>query len=389
MSIVLARGRFGSPASRVLSQVRWGGVVGREDLAKKTGLSASTVARTITTLVDAGLIRERPDLVPEGAVGRPSIPVEIDPDHYVVIGCHIGRRTTTISLTDLQGKTVSRIGVATPSNDPSGLVRRAARAATDQLARVSNRVALAAGLVAPWGDIAYDMDETGAALEALLGLPVETGDHIAAIAAAELAARPEALPGTTAYVYARDTLGFAIANDRPLGIEISRVGRLSHFPTSSKRACQCGRTGCLQAVVSDESVAQRAHDAGIVRSREIDLVIRAALRGNPAANDLLIERAAELGRIAAIVRDMVHPDRVVLCGQGFTAYHPGLQSTLDAFTASSTLSAVEVSFTRFGAGVQAVAAGNLALRHAYDDPTHVVGSYRGLRTVDPDRTAIS
>ena len=388
MSIVLARGRFGSPASRVLSQVRWSGVVGREDLAKKTGLSASTVARTITTLLDARLIRERPDLAPEGAVGRPSIPVEIDPEHYVVIGCHIGRLTTTISLSDIQGKLVSRAGLATPGNDPAKLVRLAAQAVTAQLAKVPSRVALAAGLVAPWGDIAYEMEQTGVALEQLLGLPVETGDHIAAIAAAEFAARPAALPGTTAYVYARDTVGFAVANERPLGTEISRVGRLSHFPTMSELACQCGRTGCLQALVSDESIAQRARQAAIVRMPDIDLVIRSAHRGNAAAIDLLKERAAELGRIAAIVHDMVHPDRTILCGQAFTAYQPGLRTTLAAFAATSTLPTADVSFTRFGAGVQAIAAGNLALRHAYDDPTDVVGKYTSLRTDDRGRTAI-
>ncbi len=279
--IVLGRGRFGPPISRVLTQVRRGDPVVREDIAKNTGLSASSVARAVATLVEVGLLRERPDLVSEGAIGRPSLPVELDPDHYVMLGCHIGRRTTTVSLNDLRGTLVARTGVTTPVDDVPGLAQLAAQAATALLAKVPTRAVLVAGLVAPWGDIDYRMGETARALSEVLDLPVESGDHIAAIAAAEYSARPQALPGSTVYVYSRDTVGFAMANERPHGTEISRVGRLSHFPTGGRIRCRCGRIGCLEAVVSDESVAQQAHRAGIVTAPEITLVHRAAGRATP------------------------------------------------------------------------------------------------------------
>lgn len=372
--IVLGRGRFGPPISRVLTQVRRGDPVVREDIARNTGLSASSVARAITTLVDVGLLRERPDLVSEGAVGRPSIPVELDPDRYVTIGCHIGRRTTTVSLNDLRGVLVARTGVATPVADVSTLAQVVAQAATGLLAKAPTRAVLVAGLVAPWGDIEYQMGETGSALSEVLGLAVETGDHIAAIAAAEYSARPQALPGSTVYIYSRDTVGFAMATERPYGTEISRVGRLGHFPTGADVPCRCGRTGCLEAVVSDESVAARAQTAGIIGVPEITLVHRAAGRGSEVARGLLVGRAEALGRIAAIVRDMVHPDRVILCGQGFTAYQPAMQIVIDSFNATTASGPADVSFTRFGAGVQAVAAGTVALRRVFDTPLEVVGA---------------
>lgn len=370
--IVLTRGRFGPPLSRVMTQVRRLGLVGREDIAKTTGLSASTVARAIATLVDAQLLRERPELVAEGSIGRPSIPVEIDPEHYVTIGCHIGRRTTTVSLSDLRGTVVARVGLPTPGGAPADLARVAAQQATTLLSQHPTKAAIAAGLVAPWGDIDHPREETGRALADVLGLQVETGEHIAAIAAAEYSARPQDLPGSTVYVYSRDTVGFAMANERPVGTEISRVGRLSHFPTGGSELCRCGRTGCLEAAVSDESVARRAHAARVVRAPSIDLVRRAASRGSETAHRLLCQRAQALGRIAAIVRDMVHPDRVILCGQGFTGYRPALSVALASFAATTTLPPTDVSFTRFGAGVQEVAAGTVALRRVYDDPLDVV-----------------
>ena len=75
-----------------------------------------------------------------------------------------------------------------------------------------------------------------------------------------------------------------------------------------------------------------------------------------------------MGRVAAIVRDMVSPHRVVLVGQGFTAYPPALAATLDAFRAQSAGAEIELSVTRFGGGIQAASACTIALGPIYDDP---------------------
>ena len=58
---------------------------------------------------------------------------------------------------------------------------------------------------------------------------------------------------------------------------------------------------------------------------------------------------------------MVDPDRVVLVGQAFTGYPPVLEDVVAALHERSVLGPVDVSFTRFGAGVQAAAAGAVAL----------------------------
>jgi predicted NBD/HSP70 family sugar kinase len=375
MMIVLALGRFGPPASRVLTHVRRAGVITREDLAKRTGLSASTVARTLSTLVDAELLRERPDHVTDRAVGRPSLPVEIDTRHHVTVGAAVGRRTTTVSLADLRGRVLLRSSFPTPVTDVAGLASAVNVSLTGLLAQVPERAVVGAGLVAPWGDITYNEEPMGNALSEALGMPVKTGELIPAIAAAEYLARDEDLPGSTLYLYARNTVGFVMANQRESGMEIARVGRLGHFPYGGITQCRCGRTGCLESVVSDESVAVGAMASGIVSTPHIDLVHRAAVRGDDAAHRLLCARATALGRVAAIVRDMVHPDRVVLCGQALTAYPPALDVTREAFNSSTaTPEPIDISFTRFVGDVQSVAAGTAALRQVYDDPTPVIAA---------------
>jgi len=164
-----------------------------------------------------------------------------------------------------------------------------------------------------------------------------------------------------------------MANERPAGTEVARVGRLSHFPAGGVDQCRCGRAGCLETAVSDEAVAARAAAAGIVRSPDIGSVLRAASSGNDAAHRLLHTRAEALGRVAAIVRDVTNPDRVVLCGQGFTGYPATLDVIRAAFArTTATRTPIDISFTRFVGDVQSVAAATVALRRLYDDPTAVV-----------------
>ncbi len=65
---------------------------------------------------------------------------------------------------------------------------------------------------------------------------------------------------------------------------------------------------------------------------------------------------------------MVNPDRLILVGQAFTGYPPLLGEVVASFAATTRLPELTPTFTRFGAGIQAVAAGTIALGPVYDDP---------------------
>ncbi|GAA5140426.1 ROK family protein [Nocardioides marinquilinus] len=382
MMLVLALGPFGAPSSRILTHVRRSGALTRDELARKTGLSVSTVGRTVTALAEQGLLRERPDLVPEGSVGRPNVPVDLDDARYVTLGVHVGRRAATLALGDLRGRVIASAVLDPRGHDAASFAVAAATGLTRLLATHSTRIALSAGLVAPWGDVDLDRDELTAALEGTLGLEVESWELVPAIAAAEYIARPDDLPGSTLYVYARDTVGFVMANERPWGMEIARAGRLSHFPAGGTARCHCGQTGCLEAVASEYAVARAA-------ATGVRPVIDAAVAGDDVAHQVLCERAAVLGRVTAAVRDMLNPDRVVLCGQGFTAYPPALDVVRTSFARhSATPGDIDVAFTRVSGEIQAVAAGTVALRRVYDDPQSALAEI-GLDDATEDRGSLS
>lgn len=103
-------------------------------------------------------------------------------------------------------------------------------------------------------------------------------------------------------------------------------------------------------------------------ARSIADLYRAAARGSEPARELLAERATVLGRTVALVRDMLNPDRVVLGGQAFTTYRPGLAHVARAFNESTVLPPTDIRVTGYASKVQEFAAVVTSLSALYADP---------------------
>ncbi|MBO0876360.1 MAG: ROK family transcriptional regulator, partial [Pseudonocardia sp.] len=110
------------PAGAVLTAARRDGPMVRDELVAATGLSHATVNRQVAALLEAGLLRERPDLVPAGAVGRPRVPVEVSSDRFGVLGVHIGLRHATLAVGDLRGRVLDAIDIPVPTGDPAEVI---------------------------------------------------------------------------------------------------------------------------------------------------------------------------------------------------------------------------------------------------------------------------
>lgn len=362
----------------VIQTVRQLGLAYRDQIAANTNLSTATVARAVSDLVDAGLVRERTDRARSGNVGRPSVPVSLDDQRHMVIGVHIGRRIITVCLAGVDGNVLAVSTIAARMLSTRRLIDAVGSRIASMLERLPNRRPLAVGVVAPWRDLPYPHEPVATGIYAATGLPVEVADHIQAIATAEFASgRRRVYDGVTLYVYARDTVGFAVVWDgRIAHRDASRVGRLAHLPTGSKVPCPCGNTGCLEAAASDQAIAARAHQDGLTDRPEIGSLLGLAGRGDDEAHRRLVTRAELLGRSAAVVRDMLNPDRMILAGQAFTGYEPALSDVVAGFTDTTSLPPIDLAFTRFGTGVQAIAAGAVALHPVDRDPLGCVHGQR-------------
>lgn len=385
--ITVSRGQLVSAAAQVLERVRLGGLVSRDELVAGTGLSMATVGRAVGQLTSAGLLRERPDRIRSGAVGRPGVPVELDPDRYVTLGIHLGRRITTIAVGDLTGRVLAHDTLRRELDEPAPGVDVLGRTAAHLLGGLPDRAPLAIGLVGAWQALGLSAEDTGRAVHEATGLDVRTGDHIPAVAATEFFHRRPGTSGVTLYVYARDTIGWAVVVDKGIQVEVSRVGHMAHLPTGSDVACPCGRTGCLEVTAGDEALTELARRSGLAISGVEDLYAAADV---PQARGLLTWRARVLGEAAAAARDIVDPDRVVLVGQSFTGCPQVLEVITSTFAASATSGSVPVSFTRFGAGIQAITACTIGLGAVYDDPLALVSTHaRAQRSSSRPRRSVS
>jgi hypothetical protein len=204
------------PAGVVLRVIRRGGLVLRDEIVAQTTFSAATVNRQVTALIDAGLVRERADRAASGVVGRPRLPLEIDPTGPLTLGIHIGYRVISITMHDITAKVVGAIQVPTPEGADAGeTLAVIATSARRFLARWDGRTVLGAGVA-----VGGRVDERGVVLDhprlgwqgvavgerlsGAIGLPVTVAPHVEAMAAAELHLSQEgAAKESTLYFYAR------------------------------------------------------------------------------------------------------------------------------------------------------------------------------------------
>ncbi|PPK62580.1 ROK family protein [Actinokineospora auranticolor] len=381
-------------AAAVLAAIRREGPLSRAAIGEHTALSMPTVSRQVAVLIELGLLREFPELVPVGAIGRPRVPIHLDDTRYAACGVHIGVSTITYGLADLRGTLLDSEEIPTPSGSAEDVLAHIAGKVRAFLRRWSRRRVLGIGLAT--GGLVdaerglLDHDRLGwhrvpAAdlLRRATGHPVHLDGHVAAMANAELLFGWGPRVSSLLYFYAREVVGVALSVDGKLHRGPGGGGSVAHLPIGGDTRCPCGATGCLEATVADRTVAERAVRDGVVAEPDIRLVRQAARAGEPRAEQLLADRATALGRAVGLLRDAFNPDRVVLGGQAITDQAERLPDLLRAYSATTTLPGADiVSVTRFGATLQATAACTGLLNRLFDNPLDLLETAKVSTTDD-------
>ncbi len=94
----------------LLSMLRRLGPTPGSDLARRTGLSPQTVSVILRKLEQDGILR-RGDAI-RGKVGKPSVPMDLDPDGVLSLGLKVGRRSADLLLMDFAGKVRGQLHTA-------------------------------------------------------------------------------------------------------------------------------------------------------------------------------------------------------------------------------------------------------------------------------------
>jgi predicted NBD/HSP70 family sugar kinase len=387
-----------SAPALVFGAARMRGPIARDVIAQTTSLSIATVNRQVTALLDAGVLRERADLTVAGAIGRPRVPVEVNHEPFLALGLHIGARTTSIVATDLIGRTLDVVEMPTPQSGQGPALASLAESAHRYLGRWRRRRPLWVGIAiggvvdrmtgsVEHARLGWAGAPVGPVMAETLGLPVSVASHVDAMAGAELLLglrRWAVRSSTSLYVYARETVGYALVIEGRVHSPASGPGTIAGLPADSTLL---GGSGRLESTVSDEAVLAAAHRLRIVPqpgNAAIATLVRAARHGNRVAQELLGERARVLAEAIALLRDMLNPDDLVVGGQAFTAYPEAMSLVETAFAARSVLGPRDIRLTAFGNRVQEAGAGAVSLGGLYADP---IGAMRRAEARRPQASA--
>lgn len=366
-------------AATVFRAVRQRGPVARDEITASSSLSTATVNRQVAALVGAGLLRDRTDLVAAGAVGRPRVPVEVNDKPFLTLGIHVGVTTTSIVAADLLGRTLDAVETPTPHGDQATALAALAGSVRGYLNRWRRRrplwVGVAIGGIVDAGTgrvdharLGWRRAPVGATFADALELPVSVASNVDAMAGAELLLdrRHPAPPTTSLYVYARETVGYALMINGRVHTPAGGPGTIAALPVGSELL---GGSGELESTVSDAAVLAAARRLRILPpGGTMAALLHAARGGDQRATELLAERARVLGVAVALLRDLLNPDDLVVGGQAFTGYPEGMALVAEAFTARSVLPPRAIRVTAFGNRVQEAGAGVVSLSRLYADP---------------------
>ena len=101
----------------MLSALRVAGVTSRAELARRTGLSRTTVSSLIGDLVREGLVAERADAgaAPGAQGGRPPVLVSLDRRAGAAVGVDFGKSHVTVAVADLGHTVLAELRRACPA----------------------------------------------------------------------------------------------------------------------------------------------------------------------------------------------------------------------------------------------------------------------------------
>ena len=319
---------------RIVDVLRIDGAASRADIARRTGLSRTTVSTLVGALLERGLVVERPGQ-PEpsrnGQIGRPPILLTLDPSAAAAVGIDFDHDKLRIAVSDLS-RTILAETVAPCDVDADAMAAiDLAGDLVDELLEQSgvqrSRV-LGAG-VALAGPVDHDTStvhpsavlagwmgvDAAEELTERLGMAVHLDNdaNLGALAEVTFGAATEAR--FAAYLSIGAGIGAGLVVDgRPYRGHRGMAGEAGHLlvePTGP--ICRCGNRGCLETVASGPALL------ALLRASRPDVdsvqtLIALAREGDMGCRRVLADAGRSVGAALASLVSLLGPDTVVIGG---------------------------------------------------------------------------
>jgi predicted NBD/HSP70 family sugar kinase len=386
--------RAGSQASagELLELVRSGRATTRGALQQATGLSRATVGQRLDRLFRAGWLREGaggPVDSPLG--GRPSITLEFDDGHAIVLAADLDTRHARAAVLTLTGEILAEhSGVLVVEDGPDAVLGELGRWFAELLEKTGKPVGAVCGIgLAVPGPVDSDTGRVvqppimpgwdGYDIRGRLGrafaehsgarpdLPVLVDNDANLMAYGE---QRTGHPDCSAFVLVKVSTGIGagvvVGGSIYRGID-GGAGDIGHIrvPQGADALCKCGSYGCLAAVASGGAVARRLAEAGVPAASGSD-VRDLLISGHPEAMALAREAGRHVGDVLATVVTLLNPGVLMIAGDlAGTPFLTGVRELLYQRALPRSTAHLDVVTSRLGERAGLVGAGAMVVEHLY------------------------
>ncbi|MDB4969350.1 MAG: transcriptional regulator, family [Myxococcales bacterium] len=363
--------------------------VSRADLARRTGLSPSTVSAIVGDLERSGLVQSTGEGISRGG-RRPTLLGFCD-DAFAIVGVELGASHVLVTLTNLRGEVqAARHGAHAVQGDPEGALALIRSSIDDCLRseRVARRRLLGIGVAVPspvhpsapgrlsplilpaWSG--YDVQ---AHLAGAYNVPVfvDNDANLGALAEGWWGAGRSGDDLTYIKVATGIGAGYVIRGEvyRGAGGTAGEIGHLAVDPSGPR--CVCGLNGCLTTFIGSKAIRTLARERMTGergRTPTIADIVKSAKAGDAAARTIVDEVGHFLGIAVAGLVNLMNPAVVVLGGE-ITAVGDllldRLRETVRARALSTSVTETRLVTSNLGEQAIAVGAATLVLQAALHD----------------------
>jgi predicted NBD/HSP70 family sugar kinase len=317
---------------RIVDFLRSNGTASRAELARRTGLSRSTVSTLVADLQRRGLVVERAgQFAGEGQPGRPAALLELDPSAAAAVGIDFDHDKVRVAVSDLSRSVLAE---ASAPHDVDHDAQGALGLAADLVEQVLDQAELERDRLLGVGvALAGPIDHDKGALHPSDVLPgwanvdaareleqrldtlayVDNDANLGALAEVTLGAGRNAR--FAAYVSISSGIGAGIVVDgRPYHGHRGTAGEIGHVVVDPQGPiCRCGNRGCLETLASGPALLKLVQDS---RDGELSVrqMIELARDGDAGCRRAIADAGQVVGRVVAGLVNLFSPEMVVVGG---------------------------------------------------------------------------
>jgi glucokinase-like ROK family protein len=366
----------------ILNLLKQQKTLSRAQLAKNLNLSKMTVSAIVSDLITEGIITE----IGEGDVasngGRKPILLHLSKQNMYVIGIDVGRTNIAVAIAGLSGDVLHKARTSTCADHSVESVLAQLKDIVESIITESkiNRSKIIGigfsigglidktrGFIDVSPDFEWSEIPMRARLEEMFHIPVVIDNCTRVMALGELWHGSATGVKNLFYVSVGFGIGSAIVMNNSIYENYSEFGHV--YITRKNVRCDCGMTGCLEAVASGQAIEREANTntdafgnpSHWITGKEIH---QSALDGNEAARTILCNAGRYLGRALSMVANLFHPEKIIIGGgvtnAGEFLYEP-LKKEFLTHTMAALRDSIDLEISLLGDDAGMLGAVSLAL----------------------------